>query len=97
MVLILASTNILSARIAAACFGLALLVVLFVAKNVRVIKADTFSSYIYYAIHKFYCLFVHSSTFIFFSLNGSLKILISVLLLALAVVQPVDTSWTLYW
>jgi hypothetical protein len=38
MVLILASTNILSARIAAGCFALALLVVLFVAKNVRVIK-----------------------------------------------------------
>lgn len=34
MVLILASTNLLTARIAAGCFLAALLVVLFVAKNV---------------------------------------------------------------
>lgn len=34
MVLILASTNLLTARIAAGCFGVALFIVLFVAKNV---------------------------------------------------------------
>jgi hypothetical protein len=34
MALILASTNIMTARIAAGCFILALLVVLFIAKNV---------------------------------------------------------------
>ncbi|CAN0913600.1 hypothetical protein LINGRAHAP2_LOCUS28031 [Linum grandiflorum] len=34
MLLILASTNLLTARIAAGCLGLALLVVLFIAKNV---------------------------------------------------------------
>lgn len=34
MVFILASTNLLTARIAAGCFGAALLIVLFVAKNV---------------------------------------------------------------
>lgn len=34
MVLILASTNLLTARIAAGCFIVALLIVLFVAKNV---------------------------------------------------------------
>ncbi|CAL5445168.1 unnamed protein product [Camellia sinensis] len=37
MVLILASTNLLTARIAAGCFALALLVVLFVAKNCFII------------------------------------------------------------
>ncbi|KAK2986796.1 hypothetical protein RJ640_011021 [Escallonia rubra] len=41
MVLILASTNLLTARIAAGCFGAALLVVLFVAKNVRVDTSRT--------------------------------------------------------
>lgn len=35
MVLILASTNLVSARVAAGCFAVALFVVLFVAKNVR--------------------------------------------------------------
>jgi len=35
MALILASTNILTARIAAGCFIAALVIVLFVAKNVR--------------------------------------------------------------
>ncbi|GKV16785.1 hypothetical protein SLEP1_g27377 [Rubroshorea leprosula] len=35
MVLILASTNLLTAKIAAGCFALSLFVVLFVAKNVR--------------------------------------------------------------
>lgn len=35
MAMILASTNLLTARIAAGCLGLALLVVLFIAKNVR--------------------------------------------------------------
>lgn len=34
MALILASTNLLTARIAAGCFALALFIVLFVAKNV---------------------------------------------------------------
>jgi hypothetical protein len=34
MILILASTNLLTARIAAGCFIAALLIVLFVAKNV---------------------------------------------------------------
>ena len=35
MVLILSSTDLVAARIAAACLGVALIVVLFVAKNVR--------------------------------------------------------------
>ena len=34
MVLVLASTNLITARIAAGCFAVALLIVLFVAKNV---------------------------------------------------------------
>lgn len=40
MTLILASTNLLTARIAAGCLGVALLVVLFVAKNVRFKSID---------------------------------------------------------
>lgn len=40
MALILASTNLLTARIAAGCLGVALLVVLFVAKNVRFKSID---------------------------------------------------------
>lgn len=39
MVLILASTNLLTAKIAAGCFAFALLVVLFVAKNVSMYKS----------------------------------------------------------
>jgi hypothetical protein len=35
MILVLSSTDLVAARIAAACLGLALIVVLFVAKNVR--------------------------------------------------------------
>ncbi|CAI0456694.1 unnamed protein product [Linum tenue] len=37
MLLILASTNLLTARIAAGCLGLALLIVLFIAKNFRIL------------------------------------------------------------
>lgn len=40
MVLIIASTNVLTAKIAAGCFAFALLVVLFVAKNVSIYESQ---------------------------------------------------------
>lgn len=94
MALILASTHIMTARIAAGCLALALLVVLFVAKNVRWLSMQTVPSCICYAIHKIYCCFF---LFLLFSLNGPRNVLISVPLLVIAMPQPVDTSRTLYW
>lgn len=41
MVLVLASTNLLTARIAAGCLAVALVVVLFVAKNVSAFMSST--------------------------------------------------------
>lgn len=46
MVFILASTNLLTSRIAAGCFAVALIVVLFIAKNV----SDDIHTYIWYAL-----------------------------------------------
>lgn len=42
MAFILASTNLLTARIAAGCFIVALVVVLFIAKNVRQLKMQIY-------------------------------------------------------
>ena len=42
MVLVLSSTDLVAARIAAACLGVALIVVLFVAKNVKYLMCSFF-------------------------------------------------------
>lgn len=46
MALVLASTNLMTARIAAGCLGVALLVVLFIAQNVTTKYAFTFDFYL---------------------------------------------------
>jgi len=64
MVLILASTNLLTAKIAAGCFIAALIIVLFLAKNVRlIIDADVlyqkYQSYFCPDFSPFSCLATH--------------------------------------
>lgn len=61
MIFILASTNLLTTRIAAGCFAVALLIVLFVAKNV---SGDEFLL-VQLAICRCHILPVHFSFFIF--------------------------------
>jgi len=70
MALILASTNLLTARIAAGCFIAALIVVLFLAKNVRlnidrVVLYQIYETYFCPDFSPFSCLFTH-----FYSKSG---------------------------
>ena len=55
MALILASTNLTTARIAAGCLAVALLVVLFIAKNVRFGHCSTFFMLLLNAFAAYYC------------------------------------------
>lgn len=98
MVFILASTNLLTTRIAAGCFAVALLIVLFVAKNVSsdefllmcsLPHADaTFCQFIFFILY-FIKKIVKSPSFI------CLKCSLSYLLYLM--IETVDPSRTLHW